>query len=234
MSERVLLVEDEPLVADMVKLNLEHAGYHVDAVGDGEAALVAHPARGYELVVLDLMLPGVDGFTVARRWRAAGVRTPILMLTARGETAAKVAGLDAGADDYLTKPFAMPELLARVRALLRRHGAAPEAPLARGARQVRFGVYEADFHTREAVTNEGRVTLTEKECQLLEYLYAHEGEMLTRAEILENVWGMDRFPTARTVDNYVLRLRKLFEEDPEDPQRILTVRGRGYRFVSRP
>jgi DNA-binding response OmpR family regulator len=228
MSERVLLVEDEALVADMVRLNLEHAGFQVDAVASGTAAVERLASQAYDLVLLDVMLPGVDGFEVARRARARGVNTPILMLTARGETPAKVAGLDAGADDYLTKPFAMPELLARVRALIRRNTAVRGVP---SSREVRFGPYKANFDTREAVTNEGRVTLTERECALLEYLAAREGELLPRADILENVWGMDRFPTARTVDNYVLRLRKLFEPEPEEPVYIQTVRGRGYRFT---
>lgn len=231
MAERILVVEDEPLVADMVRLNLEHAGYEVHHAEDGESALAFHPRESVDLVVLDVMLPGVDGFTVARRWRAAGVATPILMLTARAETPAKVAGLDAGADDYLAKPFAMPELLARVRALIRRN-VAPRGVFS--SRVVKLGPYEANLDTRDATTNEGRVTLTEKECQLLEFLYGREGEMLSRAEILENVWGMDRFPTARTVDNYVLRLRKLFEADLDDPRFIVTVRGRGYRFVRQP
>lgn len=227
MADRVLVVEDEPLVADMIQLNLEHAGYRVVQVADGVAAERALVAGAFDLVVLDVMLPGQDGFAVARAARRAGVATPILMLTARGETPAKVAGLDAGADDYLTKPFAMPELLARVRALIRRHTAARGVPT---SRTVRLGPYEAHFDTREAVTNEGRVALTEKECELLEFFVAREGEPLARAEILEHVWGMDRFPTARTVDNYVLRLRKLFERDPENPAHFLTVRGVGYRF----
>jgi DNA-binding response OmpR family regulator len=228
MSERILLVEDEPLVADMVRLNLEHAGFRVDAVTTGTEGLARLLAQPYDLVLLDVMLPGLDGFEVARRARGRDIGTPILMLTARGDTPAKVAGLDAGADDYLTKPFAMPELLARVRALIRRHTAIRGVP---ASRELRFGVYRVNFDTREAMTNEGRVTLTERECALLEYLSAREGELLPRADILENVWGMDRFPTARTVDNYVLRLRKLFEPDPEDPIYLQTVRGRGYRFT---
>jgi DNA-binding response OmpR family regulator len=228
MSERILLVEDEALVADMVRLNLEHAGFRVDAVTTGSEGLERLASHAYDLALLDVMLPGIDGFEIARRARAAGVLTPVLMLTARGDTPAKVAGFDAGADDYLTKPFAMPELLARVRALIRRHTAARGVP---SSRELRFGVYRVHFDTREAVTNEGRVTLTERECALLEYLAGREGELLPRTDILENVWGMDRFPTARTVDNYVLRLRKLFEPDPEEPIYLQTVRGRGYRFV---
>lgn len=227
MAERILLVEDEPLVADMVRLNLEHAGYTVDAVVTGETALLAVARGGIDLVVLDWMLPGIDGIEVAGRLRSLQSVVPILMLTARGETAAKVRGFDAGADDYLTKPFAMPELLARVKALIRRHTAARGVP---ASRVVNFGVYTANFETREALTNEGQVTLSERECELLEWFVAHEGELLNRADILENVWGMDSFPTSRTVDNYVLRLRKLFEPDPENPVHFTTVRGRGYRF----
>ena len=228
MSDRILLVEDEALVAEMVRLNLEHAGYVVEAFADGESALqrVAHAA--FDIVLLDVMLPGISGFDVARRLRDGGATVPILLLTARADTISKVAGLDAGADDYLAKPFAMPELLARVRALRRRHIRPRGVP---SSREVRFGRYRANFETRAADTNEGATILTEKECQLLEFLAGHEGELLGRTDILENVWGMDRFPTARTVDNYVLRLRKLFEPDPEEPRHLVTVRGRGYRFV---
>ncbi len=228
MAERILLVEDEPLVADMVKLNLEHAGFEVEHLANGAAAIQRLGTGSFDLVVLDVMLPGADGFAVARRARALGVSAPILMLTARGETSAKVTGLDAGADDYLVKPFAMPELLARVRALLRRH-AAPRGVLA--SRELRLGPYSANLDTRTATTNEGRVNLTDTEAALLAYFVQNEGALLTRADILENVWGMDRAPTARTVDNYVLRLRKLFEPDPEEPRHFVTVRGAGYRFV---
>jgi DNA-binding response OmpR family regulator len=228
MGERILLVEDEGLVAGMIRLNLEHAGFRVDAVAAGPDGLERLRSQAYDLAILDVMLPGLTGIQVARRARAEGVATPILMLTALGDTQSKVDGFDAGADDYLTKPFATPELLARVRALIRRHTAARGVP---SSRELSFGVYRVNFDTREAVTNEGRVVLTERECALLEYLAGREGELLPRAEILENAWGMDRFPTARTVDNYVLRLRKLFEPDPEDPSYIQTVRGRGYRFT---
>jgi two-component system alkaline phosphatase synthesis response regulator PhoP len=228
MPDRILVVEDEELVSAMVRLNLEHAGYTVHVERDGRAAEPLLVPGRWDLVVLDVMLPGLDGFTLARRARAAGVVSPILMLTARALTPDKVEGLDAGADDYLAKPFAMPELLARVRALIRRHTQPRGVPT---SRVVTFDRYEVNLDTREALSNEGRVTLTETECQLLAFLAAREGELLPRTDLLENVWGMDRFPTARTVDNYILRLRKLFEPDPESPVHILTVRGRGYRFV---
>jgi DNA-binding response OmpR family regulator len=227
MADRILLVEDEELVRDMVQLNLEHAGYQVVGVGSAEEALSWLHGNKPELLVLDRMLPGMEGVELARLLRKQGIGTPILLLTARSETTSKVEGLEAGADDYLTKPFAMPELLARVRAMIRRHTATRSS----SSRELRLGPFYASFETREALTNEGRVTLTERECGLLEWFVTHEGELLDRTEILENVWGMDAFPTARTVDNYVLRLRKLFEPDPDNPSFFLTVRGRGYRFV---
>lgn len=223
----IVLIEDEELVADMVRLNLEHAGLDVRAFQDAESALGV--VADAELIILDRMLPGMDGLEFARLVRSRGGKAPILMLTARAEVAARVAGLDAGADDYLPKPFAMPELLARVRALLRR-GAPPAAPARPEGRTIRFHTYSINLETREAVTNEGPAILTEMECQLLQYFLDHRGELLSRADILESVWGMDRFPTARTVDNYVLRLRKLFEPDPENPRFLFTVRGRGYCF----
>lgn len=223
MSGRVLLVEDEALVADMVRLNLRHAGFEVQHVETGEAAL-ALPVAQFDLVVLDLMLPGIDGITVARTLRERGVQTAILMLTARSEVSARVAGLEAGADDYLSKPFAMPELVARVRALVRRAPAgAPAAP-----RVGRWTIFSA---TREARRDDGVVTpLTETENALLLLLLAHPGQVLPRADILETAWGMDKSPTERTVDNYVMRLRKILEEDPENPRHFLTLRGVGYRF----
>lgn len=229
----IVVVEDEELVADMVRLNLEHAGLVVEVCGSAEAA-IPYIDRA-DLIVLDRMLPGMDGLEFARLVRQRRNQVPILMLTARAEVAARVAGLDAGADDYLAKPFAMPELLARVRALLRRAPAnlpspPPVEPPAKkpNSRLLRFDKYSLNLDTREAATNDGPEILTETECQLMTYFHAHPGELLTRADILENVWGMDRFPTARTVDNYVLRLRKLFEPDPENPRYLFTVRGRGY------
>lgn len=226
--DRILLVEDEPLVADMVRLNLEHAGFKVETVADGKLALDRLRTEGYDLALLDVMLPSLDGYEVARGARSAGVVTPILMLTARADTSAKVLGFEAGADDYLAKPFAMPELIARARALIRRHQAPRGVP---SSREVRLGNYTANLDSREASSNDGRVLLTETECSLLAYLAAHEGETLTRTEILENAWGMDRFPTERTVDNYVMRLRRLFEPEPDAPRYFLTLRGKGYRFV---
>jgi DNA-binding response OmpR family regulator len=233
-KERVLVIEDEPLVRDLVALNLGHAGYDVSTAGnyaEGYAALVG---GRFDLAIVDVMLPGGDGMALTKAARTAGVKCPVLMLTARGETTAKVRGLDSGADDYVTKPFDVPELLARVRALIRRAGAtAPTASTVQDARFV-FAKYWIRFDTGQALTNEGEVTLSEKELRLMEQLVRHEDRVLSRADLLEEVWGMDAFPTDRTIDNFILRLRRLFEPDPESPVHLVTVRGRGYMFRRSP
>jgi two-component system, OmpR family, response regulator MprA len=231
VSSHVLLVEDEKLVADMVQLNLQHAGFVVTHAGDGEAALERVEAHCPDVVVLDVMLPGMDGMEVARRLRAAGRRCAILMLTARGEVPARVAGLEAGADDYLTKPFAMAELVARVRALERRAATdRTEVPLRHGAEHIVAG-WSVSLENREATrAGSERLVLTETEAALLGLFLAHPGQVLSRADILESAWGMDRSPTERSVDNYVMRLRRMFETDLNRPQHFLTLRGTGYRY----
>jgi two-component system alkaline phosphatase synthesis response regulator PhoP len=226
---RILLVEDEELIGRMVELNLRQEGFEVTWVKTGPEAERRAFSEPYDLMVLDAMLPGLSGFELARRLRAARETLPVLMLTALGQTADKVRGLEAGADDYLAKPFDLAELKARVRALVRRAQGARHVP---STHVVRFGPFEVNFRTFEAVTREGRVALSEKEARLVEMFWRHRGETLSRADILEEVWGMNAFPTERTVDNVVVRLRKLFEEDPEQPRRIVSVRGQGYRFVT--
>lgn len=231
MSAQVLLVEDEKLVADMVRLNLQHAGFVVTHVGDGEAALERVAVDCPAVVVLDVMLPGLDGMEVARRLRAAGQPCAILMLTARGEVPARVAGLEAGADDYLTKPFAMAELVARVRALARRGTPTRPEPVARRGGDVVVGGWSVSLENREAVRpGSERQVLTETEAALLALFLAHPGQVLSRADILESAWGMDRSPTERSVDNYVMRLRRMFEADVSRPEHFLTLRGTGYRY----
>lgn len=225
---RVLLVEDEPLVRDLVELNLVHAGFAVSSAHDfasGASRLVGEP---WALAIVDVMLPGGDGFALVAGAREAGRREPILMLTARSDTGSKVRGLDTGADDYLTKPFDVPELVARVRALLRR--AASGAPAVDVSNRLAFDRYWVRMDTGQALTNEGEVTLSEKELRLVELFVRCEDRALSRADILEEVWGMDAFPTDRTVDNFILRLRKLFEPKPDEPRHFITVRGRGYLF----
>jgi two-component system, OmpR family, alkaline phosphatase synthesis response regulator PhoP len=226
-SQLILLVEDEPLVRDLVVLNLEHAGYAVETA-DTFSKAVAHLTKPhFSLAIFDVMLPGGDGFGLVKRARELGHTFPILLLTSRSEVQSKVRALDGGADDYLTKPFDVPELLARIRALLRRNQNASSAlPPAR----FEFGHYWIRFDTGQAQSNEGEVTLSEKELRLMELFVRAENRALSRTDILEEVWGMDAFPTDRTVDNFILRLRKLFEPNPETPQNIVTVRGRGYLF----
>ncbi len=226
MADRVLLIEDEPLVRDLVVMNLKHAGYEVTTAGtfkDGEKALAA---GGVDLAVVDVMLPGGEGFVLVRQARDAGLSIPILMLTARSEVQARVRGLDCGADDYLTKPFDVQELLARLRSLLRRSS----GKVANAPRELQLGKFWIRFDTGRALTNEGEVTLSDKELRLMELFAKSDDRVLSRADILEEVWGMDAFPTDRTIDNFVLRLRRLFEVNPEEPTHILTVRGRGYLF----
>lgn len=231
-KQRILVVEDEPLVRDLVALNLGHAGYDVSTASSFPEGWAALSAGNIDLAILDVMLPGGDGMALTKKAREAGLTFPILLLTARGETTAKVRGLDVGADDYVTKPFDVPELLARVRALLRRGSAAGATGGSSGAAGERFlfGKYWIRFDTGQAGTNEGEVTLSEKELRLMEQLVRHEDRVLSRADLLEEVWGMDAFPTDRTIDNFILRLRRLFEPDPENPVHLVTVRGRGYMF----
>lgn len=221
---KILLVEDEPLVAELVMLNLRHAGYavtHATNTGDALGLLDTQPSLG----VFDVMLPDGDGFSLVQRVRGLGHQFPILMLTARNDTHSKVRGLDSGADDYLTKPFDVPELLARVRALLRRTQTGNV-----GSTVVTIGAHSVRTDTGLASTNEGELALSEKELALVRLFVEREGQLLSRADILEEVWGMDSFPTDRTVDNFIVRLRKLFEPDPMNPAHFITLRGRGYLF----
>jgi len=230
MVDRIAIVEDERLVRELVAVNLRHAGYEILTAEDFEQGRELLARREYELAILDVMLPGGDGFALTRFARDQGINVPILMLTARSDTTSKVRGLDAGADDYLPKPFDVGELLARVRALLRRASGRP----ATAPPRLNFAIYWVRFDTGQAFTNEGEVSLSDKELRLMEVFAANENRALTRTDLLEEVWGMDQFPTDRTVDNFILRLRKLFEPDPENPTHIVTLRGRGYLFRSAP
>jgi two-component system, OmpR family, alkaline phosphatase synthesis response regulator PhoP len=230
MADRIVIVEDERLVRELVAVNLKHAGYEIVAAEHFEGGRELLARGDYQLAILDVMLPGGDGFALTRWARDSGITAPILMLTARSDTTSKVRGLDAGADDYLAKPFDVNELLARVRALLRRASGRPVGAPPRLA----FAKYWVRFDTGQASTNEGEVSLSDKELRLMEVFSANENRALTRTDLLEEVWGMDQFPTDRTVDNFILRLRRLFEPDPENPVHIITLRGRGYLFRSAP
>jgi DNA-binding response OmpR family regulator len=232
---RVLLVEDEEHLARGLAFNLEAEGYRVEIVGRGEAALerLAHPEGApFDLVVLDVMLPGISGFDVVRRLRAAENRVPVLLLTARDAARDIVLGLDLGADDYLTKPFSLPVLLARARTLLRRaakteHETAPVAPFVIGSATVRPERFELE---RDGETH----SLTAKELALLLLLWARRDTAVSRGEILQEVWDLHPETKTRVVDTFVLRLRKLIEPDPSQPRHLVSVRSFGYRLIPEP
>jgi two-component system, OmpR family, alkaline phosphatase synthesis response regulator PhoP len=230
---RVLVVEDDPHLAAGVMENLRAEGYEVAQVGDGRAALDWLRAENCALVVLDVMLPGLDGFAVCRTLRDEGNNTPVLFLTARGDTIDRVHGLEAGGDDYLAKPFHLKEFLLRVRAILKRWDWYRSASATAATAMLRFGGNEVDFRAFRARAWNGEAQeLTEKEAMILKVLAEHAGEIVSREDLLERVWGYDVFPSTRTVDSFILRLRKRFEKDPTNPQHFLTVWGVGYRFLS--
>ena len=223
---RILVVEDDPAILRGLSDNLRLESYEVVTAADGEAGdRLAHEARP-DLIILDLMLPKLSGYELCRRLRSEGLTTPILMLTARGEEADRVLGLDLGADDYVTKPFSVRELLARIRALLRR--AHPPRPL---PDEVRFGDVVVDFRSYEAKKSGVPVDMTPKEFQLLRLLAARAGEVVSRGELLEDVWGYETLPNTRTVDNHVATLRAKLEPDASGARHIQTVHGVGYKFV---
>lgn len=232
---RVLVVEDDPHLAAGLAENLRAEGYAVTHAGDGERALEWLDGAGCDLIVLDVMLPRMDGYAVCRSLRERGIMTPVLFLTARGDPADRVLGLEAGGDDYLAKPFHLKEFLLRVRAILRRWDWYRSASATPAGAVLRFGGNEVDFRTFRARTWRGASEeLTEKEAMILKVLSERPGEIVSREDLLERVWGYDVFPSTRTVDNFVLRLRRHFEHDPASPRHFLTVWGVGYRFVPEP
>jgi two-component system, OmpR family, alkaline phosphatase synthesis response regulator PhoP len=227
MSRRILLVEDEPGLVLTLSDRLASEGYHVESVRDGESGFDRAAKEAFDLVILDVMLPHKNGFDVCRDLRRRSVNTPVLMLTARGQVVDKVVGLKLGADDYLTKPFEMMELLARVEALLRRVPATPDPQI----EAYRFGPVKIDFRRAEIERDGEKVELSAKEFQLLRYFIEHRGATLSRDELLNEVWGYDAMPATRTVDVHVAWLRQKLEPNPRHPQYILTVHGMGYKFI---
>lgn len=231
---QILIVEDERHIADAVKLHLEAAGHSCQHVDNGDTALREILEGHAEFVLLDVMLPGLDGFEVCRRAREQGSRLPILFLTARDLEDDRVSGLEAGGDDYLTKPFSMRELLARIETMLRRQAWYEQRPAAESP-LFEFGGHRVHFDSYEATLAGGeRVRLTQKECMLLKLLVEKDGAVVERGEILDRIWGYENYPSTRTVDNLVLHLRKIFELDPSSPQHFLSVYRVGYRFVRDP
>jgi two-component system alkaline phosphatase synthesis response regulator PhoP len=226
VTPRVLLVEDEAGLRLTLSDRLGSEGYSVDTASDGEAGLARATTGGYDLIVLDVMLPRMNGFDVCREVRQRGVTTPILMLTARGQVVDKVVGLKLGADDYLTKPFETIELMARLEALLRRRPSAAQP----GGACYRFGEVVVDLRRMEVTRGGEAVELSAREFKLLRHFVEHRGETLSRDALLADVWGYDEMPMTRTVDVHVAGLRQKVD-NPKSPEYILTVHGLGYKFV---
>ena len=224
--KRILLVEDEPGLVLTLTDRLTRDGYAVDTSADGESGLERAAAGGFDLVLLDVMLPRMNGLDVLRELRRRGCETPVIVLTARGQVIDKVVGLKLGADDYVTKPFEMAELLARVEATLRR---APTPP--RPSDGYQFGAVSVDFRKAEVTKHGQPLELSAREFQLLRYFIEHRGATLTREELLNEVWGYNAMPSTRTVDVHVAWLRQKIEPTPKHPQYILTVHGMGYKFA---
>ena len=227
-ARRLLLVEDEPGLVMTLTDRLVADGYAVETAHDAPAALAAATTSSFDAILLDVMLPGGNGFDVCRTIRERGVQTPILMLTARGQVIDRVVGLKLGADDYLVKPFEMSELLARIEALLRR--AAPARQTA-ATESFRFGEVAVDFRRAEVTRGSEIVELSAREFKLLRYFIEHRGAALSRDELLNEVWGYNAMPSTRTVDVHVAWLRQKVEQNPRHPQFILTVHGLGYKFA---
>jgi DNA-binding response OmpR family regulator len=227
---RVLVVDDEQVLADTIRYNLRREGYEVHIAGDGQEALRIAQATEPDVVVLDLMLPGLDGLEVCRQLRRDST-VPILMLTAKADEVDKIVGLEVGADDYMTKPFSMRELLARIRAMLRRSRMQQTTGEDDRERPIRHGDLEADPRQRRVTLNGETVQLKPKEFDLLVFLMQHRGRVLTRDQLLEKVWGYTFSGDTRTVDVHIRWLREKIEDEPGTPRRLETVRGVGYRFV---
>ncbi len=235
----ILLVEDEPILAEGLRFNLELEGCTTRVALDGESGLqlALAPDNQFDVIILDVMLPDIDGFEVAEKLRAAGCYVPILILTARSQPEDILRGFAAGADDYLPKPFELSILLARLRGLLRRHEwlrreqttTNPPAP-----QVYQFGGRTIDFSNLEIRTPGGPITLTLKEAELLRYLIEHEGVSVSRKALLEEVWGLREDTDTRAIDNFIVRLRRYLEDDSANPRHLLTVRGIGYKFVASP
>ena len=223
---RILIVEDEPAMVAGLRDNFEYEGYEVISAGDGAEGLERALTEDPDLVVLDVMMPRMSGLDVCKQLKAKKASLPIIMLTARGQEVDKVVGLELGADDYVTKPFSIRELMARVKAVLRR-----AAPTTAEPEVYRFSDVEVNVRRNEVLRNGSRVELSAKEFALLAYFVAHPAETLSRDRLLDAVWGYENYPNTRTVDTHIVHLRQKLEPNPEEPRFILTVHGTGYKFV---
>jgi len=222
----ILIVEDDPAILKGLKESFEHENYKIITAQDGLRGFEIAKRENIDAIILDLVLPGKNGQDVCRDLRRAGISIPILMLTSKKSEMDKVLGLELGADDYVTKPFSLRELHARIKALLRR-----KSDLPKHIDEYAFGSIHIDFKKLETRKLESSVKLSLREYEIIKYLIIHEGDVVTRNDLLDHVWGYDIFPTTRTVDNYILSLRKKLEDNPAEPSHILTVHTAGYKFV---
>jgi len=223
---KILIVDDEPNMRLGLKDNLEFEGYDVDSAADGESALVKIIDNDYDLILLDVMMPKMSGFDVCKNIRKKGVTTPVILLTAKDQEIDKVLGLELGADDYVTKPFSLRELNARIKAVLRRGESQGTED-----NKVQIGKIEVNFRSYVALENENPVQMSHKEFEILHYLWKHRNKIVSRDDLLEKIWGYEESPTTRTVDNFILKLRQKIETDPNHPQCIITVHGIGYKLI---
>lgn len=227
--KRILIVEDELNMRLGLQDNLEFEGYEVDYAGEGNTGLEKILQNSYDLVLLDVMLPNMSGFDVCKTVRKKGVSTPIILLTAKGEEMDKVRGLELGADDYVTKPFSLRELLARIKAILRRSEETPAAKVKSAI--VKIGKMEFNFSNYSAFCDGQPVQMTHKEFEIIKFLWENRNNTVSRDTLLTNIWGYDESPTTRTVDNFILKLRQRIENDCNHPQIIITVHGTGYKLL---
>ena len=224
---RILVIEDEPEMQRGLRDNLEFEGYDVIVIGDGKKGLETIREKKFDLLLLDVMLPGMSGFDICKKAREEGITIPIIMLTAKGEEVDKVLGLEFGADDYITKPFSLRELLARVKAVLRR---TPSAKIS-SAKKITLGLLEIDFESYTAAKKGRPVAMTSKDFEILRYLWQHQQQVISRDDLLKHVWGYDESISSRTVDNFIVKLRKNIEKDPSHPKHIITIHGTGYKLI---
>ena len=226
---KILVVDDEPSMRIGLKDNLEFEGYEVELAEDGTQGLDKITNNDYDLVVLDVMMPKLSGFDVCRVVREEGIKTPIILLTAKGDEIDKVVGLELGADDYITKPFSVRELLARIKAVLRRGSMDKKDDT---PPELSIGNLVVNFSSYTAQSNGESVKMSHKEFEILQYLWKHRNNTVSRYDLLEDIWGYEESPTTRTVDNFILKLRQKIENNPNDPKVILTVHGIGYKMIT--
>ena len=224
--KKILIIEDDPAIRTGLKETFTTEGYNVSDAETGTKGFELAGKYDFDLIVLDLILPGKDGIEICKELRSDGVKTPIIMVTSRKEEIDKILGLEIGADDYVTKPFSIRELLARVKALIRRSTYEPG-----DIEEVAFANLKIDFKKQEMLRGENPVRLSATEYRILHYFIDHESEVISRDKFLDEVWGYDSYPTTRTVDNYILSLRKKIEDDPANPKHLLTIHKVGYKFV---